>query len=104
MIEFAALHYTDPGRNTYAYRLEGFDRDWVYTDATRRSATYTNLDPGNYTFMVKAANNQGVWNPSATKLDIEILPPWYATWWFRALLLVLGVALLTTAYPRASGT
>jgi len=97
-IEFAALHYTDPGRNTYAYRLEGFDRDWVYADATRRSATYTNLDPGNYSFLVKAANNQGVWNPAATKLEIEILPPWYATWWFRALLVVLGVALLTSAY------
>jgi diguanylate cyclase (GGDEF)-like protein len=97
-IEFAALHYTDPSRNTYAYRLDGFDRDWVYTDATRRSATYTNLDPGSYTFMVKAANHQGLWNDKATSLDIEILPPWYHTWWFRLLLLALTIALLTAAY------
>jgi len=97
-IEFAALHYTDPGHNTYAYKLDGFDRDWVYTDATRRSATYTNLDPGNYTFQVKAANNQGAWNDTATKLVIEILPPWYATWWFRALMLLLVLTLLTSAY------
>ncbi|HEY0064998.1 MAG TPA: diguanylate cyclase [Telluria sp.] len=97
-IEFAALHYTDPGRNTYAYRLDGFDHDWVYTDASRRSATYTNLDPGNYTFHVKAANNQGLWSDKPTSLDIEILPPWWQTWWFRALLLLLCVALLTVAY------
>jgi diguanylate cyclase (GGDEF)-like protein len=97
-IEFAALHYTDPGRNTYAYRLAGFDRDWVFTDATRRSATYTNLDPGTYTFWVKAANNQGLWNEQATSLTIDILPPWYKTLWFRLIIGVLAVSLLTSAY------
>ncbi len=97
-IEFAALHYTDPGRNTYAYRLAGFDRDWVYTDALRRSATYTNLDPGTYTFWVKAANNQGLWNDQATSLTIDILPPWYKTWWFRLGMLLFGFSLLTSAY------
>ncbi|MES2320237.1 MAG: diguanylate cyclase [Pseudomonadota bacterium] len=97
-IEFAALHYTDPSRNTYAYRLAGFDRDWVYTDATRRSATYTNLDPGTYTFWVKAANNQGLWNDQATSLIIDILPPWYKTWWFRLLVVLLCLSLLTSAY------
>ena len=97
-VEFAALHYTDPSRNTYAYRLLGFDRDWVYTDANRPSATYTNLDPGTYIFSVKAANNQGLWNESATRLTIEILPPWYKSWWFRTILGLLGITLLTTAY------
>ncbi len=97
-IEFSALHYTDPARNTYAYRLQGFDRDWVYTDANRRSATYTNLDPGTYIFSVKAANNQGLWNETPTRLTIEILPPWYQTWWFRTALALLAVSLLTTAY------
>jgi diguanylate cyclase (GGDEF)-like protein len=97
-IEFAALHYTDPARNTYAYRLDGFDRDWVHTDATRRSATYTNLDPGSYTFMVKAANHQGLWNEEATSLKIDILPPWYHTWWFRLLIAFAAVSLLSTAY------
>ena len=97
-IEFSALHYTDPARNTYAYRLQGFDRDWVHTDATRRSATYTNLDPGTYTFSVKAANNQGLWNEEPTSLTITILPPWYKTWWFRLLLAALIITVLTTAY------
>ncbi|MES2018335.1 MAG: diguanylate cyclase [Pseudomonadota bacterium] len=97
-IEFAALHYTDPGRNTYAYRLQGFDHDWVYTDATRRAATYTNLDPGTYTFSVKAANNQGLWNDVETSMIVDILPPWYKTWWFRLGLALFGMSLLTTAY------
>lgn len=97
-IEFSALHYTDPGRNLYAYRLDGFDRDWVYTDATRRSATYTNLDPGTYTFSVKAANNQGLWNETATSMTIDILPPWYKTWWFRLGVGLLGLSMLTSAY------
>jgi diguanylate cyclase (GGDEF)-like protein len=97
-IEFAALHYTDPNRNTYAYRLSGFDRDWVHTDATRRSATYTNLDPGTYVFAVKAANHQGVWNEEEAKLTIRILPPWYKSWWFTLLLGVLSLGLLASAY------
>ena len=97
-VEFAALHYTDPAHNTYAYRLQGFDRDWVYTDATRRSATYTNLDPGTYIFSVKAANNQGLWNEQPATLKIEILPPWYKTWWFRTFLLLMAISLLTSAY------
>jgi diguanylate cyclase (GGDEF)-like protein len=97
-VEFSALHYTDPAHNSYAYRLEGFDRDWVYTDATRRSATYTNLDAGEYVFSVKAANHQGVWNDTPTSLSIVILPPWYHTWWFRLLMAVLAISLLASAY------
>ena len=58
-LEFSALHYTDPARNSYAYRLNGFDRDWVITDANHRSATYTNLDPGTYMFEVKAGQRAG---------------------------------------------
>ena len=97
-IEFAALHFTDPGRNAYAYRLQGFDKDWVYTDASHRSATYTNLDPGTYSFLVKAANHHGVWNDEALSMTINILPPWYKAWWFRLIVAVLAIALLTIAY------
>ena len=61
-LEFSALHFAAPQRNMFAYRLEGFDRDWVMTDAGRRFATYTNLDPGEYVFRVKAANKDGIWN------------------------------------------
>jgi len=93
-LEFAALHYAAPQRNRFAYQLQGFDEDWVVTDATKRFATYTNLDPGEYVFRVKAANKDGVWNDNAATLRITILPPFWKTWWFRALvtLLLLGAA------------
>jgi diguanylate cyclase (GGDEF)-like protein len=63
-LEFAALHYTEPSGNRYSYQLQGFDRDWVETDAAHRTASYTNLNPGQYVFRVKAANHLGVWNES----------------------------------------
>jgi diguanylate cyclase (GGDEF)-like protein/PAS domain S-box-containing protein len=82
-LEFAALHYADPARNRYAYRLRGFDPRWTEADATRRYATYTNLDPGEYVFEVKAANKDGVWSLQPARLAITVLPPWWATWWVR---------------------
>ncbi len=97
-LEFSALHYTDPARNSYAYRLNGFDRDWVHTDANHRSATYTNLNPGSYTFEVKAANEQGLWSDKPASVTIRILPPLWQTWWFRLLVGVLAIGLLAMAY------
>lgn len=94
-IEFAALHYADPARNRYAYQLVGFDKGWISTDAARRFVTYTNLDPGQYTFRVKAANKDGVWNDAGASLVITIAPPYWATWWFRML---AGIALLAGLY------
>jgi methyl-accepting chemotaxis protein/ligand-binding sensor domain-containing protein len=90
--EFAAIHYTRPLNNKYAYYLEGFDNDWIYS-GNRRTATYTNLDPGTYTLYVKASNNDGIWNEKGTSIIIEILPPWWATIWFRgfALLTIIGL-------------
>jgi ligand-binding sensor domain-containing protein/signal transduction histidine kinase len=95
-LEFAALHFADPGGNRYAYRLKGFDADWVETDATRRFASYTNLDPGNYLFEVKAANKDGVWNTRPATLALTLTPPWWKTWWLRTLaaLLLLTLGLL----------
>jgi ligand-binding sensor domain-containing protein len=78
-LEFAALEYTNPGKNKYAYMMEGVDPDWVYVDAKHNTATYTNLDPGRYTFRVKASNSDGVWNEEGTSLSITIMPPWYQT-------------------------
>ncbi|MCG2585538.1 two-component regulator propeller domain-containing protein [Massilia sp. TS11] len=91
-LEFSALHYAAPQRNRFAYQLKGFDETWVTTDASKRFATYTNLDPGSYTFMVKAANKDGVWSARAATLEIVIRPPFWKTWWFRLLAasLVLG--------------
>ncbi|MEO5890074.1 MAG: two-component regulator propeller domain-containing protein [Ferruginibacter sp.] len=87
-IGFAALNFTQPERNMYAYKLEGFDKDWTYA-GNKRSATYTNLDPGTYTFKVKGSNNDGVWNEAATSVKITILPPFWLTWWF-----MVGIFLL----------
>ncbi|SIS49208.1 Two component regulator propeller [Zobellia uliginosa] len=77
--EFAALHYAAPSKNQFAYMLEGFDQGWTQTDAKKRYATYTNLKPGDYTFKVKASNNDGVWNQNPTKIHIRIIPPWWRT-------------------------
>jgi len=82
--EFAALIYNNPMRNQYAYKMEGFDDDWVYC-GTRRTATYTNLDPGEYTFRVKGSNNDGLWNEEGTSIKIIITPPWYKTVLFKGL-------------------
>jgi ligand-binding sensor domain-containing protein/signal transduction histidine kinase len=94
--EFAGMHYADPQRNRYAYRLEGFDPGWVTADASKRFATYTNLDPGQYVFRVKAANKDGVWSTEPVTLAVTIAPPVWKTWWFRLLAaaLVLGGAYL----------
>ncbi len=91
--EFAALHFAKPRKNRYAYRLEGFDRDWVETGADKRFARYTNLAPGRYRFRVKGSNGDGVWNPEGTALDILVRPPPWTTWWAYGLYaLVLSAA------------
>jgi signal transduction histidine kinase/ligand-binding sensor domain-containing protein/DNA-binding NarL/FixJ family response regulator len=94
-LEFAALHYAAPQRNRFAYQLQGFDKDWVVTDAGKRFATYTNLDPGSYVFRVKAANKDGIWNDNAATLRITIEPPLWKTWWFRS---IFGLLLAGAGY------
>jgi len=80
-IEYAALSYDMPGSNQYAYRLDGFDKSWVYC-GNKREARYTNLDPGRYTFRVKGSNQNGVWNEEGTSIAVIITPPWWKRWWF----------------------
>ena len=80
-LEFAALDYTNPAKNLFAYKLEGVHSDWIYTDSERRFATFTNLNPGSYNFTVKAANNDGIWSDKTTQLLIIITPPWWQTSW-----------------------
>lgn len=79
---YVALNYIIAQNNQYAYKLEGFDKEWTYAGKVRK-ASYTNLDPGTYTFRVKACNNDGVWNEAGASLIIIIEPPFWATWWFR---------------------
>jgi signal transduction histidine kinase/DNA-binding response OmpR family regulator len=78
-----------PEKNKYLYKLEGFNDNWIQADANSRKATYTNLDPGGYTFRVKASNNDGVWNNEGISLKIRILPPFWATPW--AILLYVSI-------------
>ncbi len=77
--EFAALDYNQPLKNKYAHKLEGYQDEWIETDAKNRVAIYTNLDPGTYTFRVKGSNNNGVWNEEGTSLTIIIHKPWWGT-------------------------
>jgi signal transduction histidine kinase/ligand-binding sensor domain-containing protein/DNA-binding response OmpR family regulator len=91
-IEFAALDFHAPEKNKYAYKMEGFEENWNYTDANRRFVTYTNLDPGDYTFRVKASNNHGLWNEAGASLKIIILPPWWATMWAYLTYVLLIIA------------
>ncbi|SHL19398.1 sensor histidine kinase [Hymenobacter psychrotolerans] len=96
-LEFAALNLRQAEKNRYAYMLEGFDKGWIEA-GRRREATYTNLDPGQYTFRVRASNNDGVWNRQGAALRIIVTPPWYRTWWFRVGLSWAVFGLLFMAY------
>jgi len=89
-LDFVALEYQRPKNNRYAYYLEGFEKDWNYV-GTQRTATYTNLSPGDYIFKVKATNSDGVWGEKYVELAITVLPPWYKTWWAYTLYLLLFV-------------
>ena len=97
--DFAALEFTDPVNNLYAYTMAGFDKDWV-SAGTRREATYTNLESGTYTFRVKASNNDGIWNESGTSITVTILPPYWMTWWFRSIVILAFLSVGPVIYVR----
>ncbi|HUF10938.1 MAG TPA: two-component regulator propeller domain-containing protein [Rhodothermales bacterium] len=94
-IDFVGLHFSAPADNTYRYQLEPYEATWH--EGSVRTAIYTNLDPGRYTFRVNAANPDGVWNPDDVVLTIHILPPWYLStiafvaYFFLFLFTVVGV-------------
>ncbi|MBL4658456.1 MAG: hypothetical protein JKX73_10680 [Flavobacteriales bacterium] len=95
--DFAALHFSNPSKNQYAYKMTGFGDEsasskggWQYV-GTRYNATFTNLDPGSYTFSVKGSNNDGIWNEEPTSIHITILPPFWRTWWFYLLCVGIGM-------------
>jgi signal transduction histidine kinase/ligand-binding sensor domain-containing protein len=96
--EFAALDYRSPGKNRYRYMLEGFDEDWTEVGSDRRFVTYTNLDPGEYTFRVLGSNSDGIWNEEGASLGLTITPPWWQTPWAMGILLVFVVAGMYGAY------
>lgn len=90
-LRYAALSYLSPSKNQYAYRLDGFDREWNYV-GSQTKATYTNLPPGKYTFRVKATNNDGIWSTDEATLTIVVSPPFWWSWpaWLLYLLLIIG--------------
>jgi diguanylate cyclase (GGDEF)-like protein len=98
-VEFSSTDFSAPERNRYAFKLEGYDLDWVATDATRRLAAYANLPPGDYRLRLRASNRDGRWGERELALPVRVLPAWHQTWWFRAALL-LGLMLLVLTAVR----
>jgi signal transduction histidine kinase/ligand-binding sensor domain-containing protein len=95
-LEFAAVHFSRPEKNNLAFMLKGIDADWNYSN--RRFASYSNLPPGDYEFMIKGSNGDGVWNPDLSILKISITPPWWKTWWAYLLYSVLIFSILWRVY------
>ncbi|HET6540938.1 MAG TPA: ATP-binding protein, partial [Chryseolinea sp.] len=96
-IEFSAMEMTAPRKNLYRHKLEGYDPDWIETDWKYRTATYTNLPPGDYTFRVKASNHHGVWSDHERALKVVILPPPWKSWWaYTGYALIFAALLVAT--------
>ena len=91
--EFAALDYTDPAQNQYAYMLEGMEEEWNYS-GTRKFANYTGVPFGNYIFRIKGSNSDGFWNETGTSIAITILPPPWKTWWAYTLYVLFSISLI----------
>jgi ligand-binding sensor domain-containing protein/C4-dicarboxylate-specific signal transduction histidine kinase len=92
--EFAALDYSEPKKTRYQYRLQGYEKNWINTDADHRNAAYGNLWPGSYTLQVRGSNRLGDWSPHELRIPIQILPAWWQTWWFGIVLLLSMTAFI----------
>ncbi|MFY0689311.1 MAG: hypothetical protein JXQ90_19225 [Cyclobacteriaceae bacterium] len=92
-IEFVGLNYTLTSKNQYRYMLEGFNEDWI-TGSEKRKITFTNVEPGKYTFRFNASNNDGIWGTDPKSVSIRILPPWWETWWFYVSVAISFVLML----------
>ena len=96
-IEFVVSNYISGQHNTFAYKLEGYDKEWYYlTD--KRTVSYSNLPQGTYHFLVKAANSDGKWNTVPTMLEIIVLPIWYKTWWAIMIFLATFIGFITFVF------
>ena len=92
--EFSTLHFKNPKRNQFAYRLEGWQEEWIFTDYKNRRATYSNIPAGTYALRVKASNQDGYWNEAGTSIKLKILPPPWKTWWAYTLYAIALLGLL----------
>ena len=98
--ELSALHFYNRTQNRFAWKLQGYDRDWIFGQANHSIATYTNLDPGTYKLLAKAANPDGVWGESTELITVVVSPPFWRTWWWYMLWVALALATLRFAYLR----
>jgi signal transduction histidine kinase/ligand-binding sensor domain-containing protein/DNA-binding response OmpR family regulator len=96
-LDFASLNYVSSREKQYAYMLIGFDKDWNESGNVHK-ATYTNLDPGTYTFKVKVKNSSGAWSANILSLKLVIITPWWRTWWCKTCILLLLIGILYSAY------
>ena len=93
--QFTGMHYANPGKNRFEYKLENFDKEWKETDAESRLAVYTNLPAGSYILKVKACNNDGIWGDTDAELRVIITPPFWDTWWFKIIVVLLIIILVS---------
>lgn len=91
--EFSALHFSSPENNEFKYMMEGLDEDWNYV-GTQNQAYYTNLEPGEYVFKVLGSNSDGIWSKTPATIKIRITPPFWKTWWFRLLGVIIVIAIV----------
>jgi two-component system, sensor histidine kinase ChiS len=92
--EFAGLHFADPWRNQYAYKMEGYDAQWVYTSASKRFATYTSLPAGEFQFKLKSSNKDGIWSESPMSINVIKHPPWWLAWWAYSIYIITAFTCL----------
>ncbi len=97
--QFTALDFTDPVKNHYLYKIEGYDNNWI-NPGGRRYASYTNLEPGEYVIRVKASNNSGVWNEKGLSVPLIIKHPYWQTWWFRILAAIIFCGIIFYIYKH----
>ncbi|MCP9747932.1 hybrid sensor histidine kinase/response regulator [Lacihabitans sp. CS3-21] len=97
--DFASLNYVSDKKKRYKYRMDGFEKNWQEVDNSH-AATYTNLDPGTYTFEVKGLNNNGDWSTQTKKIQLIISPPFWKTWWFAVLSILTVVGMFITFHLR----
>ena len=101
--EFAALSYDQPGKNQYAYKLEGFDSTW-HLIGTKRDGRYTNLPGGEYTLLLKASNSDGIWNETPLRIDVTVIPPFWQTLWFQVLVGMFVIVLAAAGFRLRTKT
>ncbi|MCK5076365.1 MAG: hypothetical protein KAR38_08310, partial [Calditrichia bacterium] len=96
-VEFSLLDYANTSKNQYKYKLRGLDKEWSYS-RNMHYANYTNLDPGEYVFIVKGANHKGIWSEQDVSLKIIVTPPFWESWWFRGMIILIIIIAVNTAY------